>query len=109
MWKLWQGSDGSFGNIGAPLRRSASCPIADLHVETVDFRLVPTAGVHPGHFCPGEELDVEAALVLLASLGNLIGRERRGAGSEPAGHKIDDSGDFSVGIAIAKSGHEFFA
>jgi hypothetical protein len=84
-------------------------PLADLHVETVDFRLVPTAGVHRGHFCPCEELDVEAALVLLASLGNLIGRERRGAGSEPAGHKIDDSGDFSVGIAIAKSGHEFFA
>ena len=33
-------------------------------------------------------------LVLLASLGNLIGRQRGCGLSEPAGHKVDNGGGF---------------
>jgi hypothetical protein len=87
-------------------RRSAERPLSAISRHPQPFDI---GGLAPGAAIPDQAELHGGRLVFLASLGNLIGRQRRCACSEPAGHKVDDSGDFRVGIAIAKPGHEFFA
>ena len=45
----------------------------------------------------------------MAALGYLFARERGGCYSEPTGHKVDHRGNFRVGIAAAKSRHQFLS